>query len=124
MMGVDLGQYNQGASGRALNADEYRALESRLIKEGGFKADSPELYDAMKAADVGKMPRSVDIQSGKYMDNRTKRLYEKYGMDVPGGSTVSQGTKKLQGKLKRKGISANKKKRLEKRIKNRAKRGK
>ena len=45
-------------------------------------------------------------------------------MDVPGLSTVSQGTKKIQGKLKRKGISANKKKRLEKRIKNRAKRGK
>jgi len=122
MMGVNLGQHNQGTSGRPLNADEYKALESKLINEGGYTAGSPELYDAMAAADVGQMPRNIDIEAGKYMDNRTRRLYEKHGFGD--GSTTSNRTRRLQGKLNRKGISEKKKKRLEKRIKNRAKRGK
>ena len=123
MMGVDLGQHNQGVAARPYSQEEFKALESKLINESGYEAGSAKLYDAMKAYEAGGAPK--DIKAGQYMDAKTRRMYEKYGMDVPGGgSTVSQGTRKLQGKLKRKGISAKKKARIQKRIDKRAKRGK
>ena len=96
LMGYRYKPHHGEASTRALTGDQIKNLvKAEMAANKGMREDEAAaiIQAQIDAGQYGGGSRSPQVEAGKFLDDRTKKLMKRRGYDIPGGQIVTKRNK-------------------------------